>query len=224
MAEQEKSRKARKKKWFTITADGLFGNAFLGESLVYAANDLMKRVVTANLMTLTNDVKQQNVSVRLKIDQINGENAVAKIISYEVMPSSIKRMVRKEVERVDASFVAVTNDGVKLRIKPLMITRSATTQSKSRMLRRMSTEFIVSFANKSTFDDFCRAVLGKSLQGQLKIYLKRILPLKAVEIRRFEITTRGTPVTLTGGTVEMPPETPRKPKTEQAEEQPVETQ
>jgi len=212
MAEVEKSKKTRKKKWFTITTDGLFNNAVMGDSLVYSAQDLNGRVIEANLMTLTNDMKQQNINVRLKISEINGDTAISKLISYEMMPSSIKRLVRKEVERIDASFVVLSKDGIKLRIKPIVVTKVSTTKSKSKRIRRMAIEFIVDFTSKITYDEFCRAVIGRGLSAQLRNYLKKVFPLKACEIRSFAITTYGTPLTLSGG-LEAP---------EQKKEAPVE--
>ncbi len=215
MAEQEvKGKKARKKKWFTLVTDGLFGNAFLGESLVYGSQDLNGRIMAVNLMTLTNDMKQQSHSVRFKINEIREDTAIGSLISYEIMPSSIKRMVRKDVERVDGSFVATTSDGIKLRVKQLLVTKTSTTRSRSKLLRRMSTEFLVSMINKGTYDDFCRGVIGKGLQVQLKAYLKKVFPLKACEIRSFAIVTRGTPLQLTGGKIELPAEPkPREERT-----------
>ncbi|MEK6967717.1 MAG: hypothetical protein AABX51_03745 [Nanoarchaeota archaeon] len=218
MAEQEKSKKTKKKKWFTITTDGLFNNAVLGESLVYAAQDLNGRIISANLMTLTDDIKQQNVNVGLRISEINGDTAVATLISYEMLPSSLKRIVRKEVDRVDASFVVMTKDNIKLRIKPILVTRTSTTQSKAKRLRRMATEFIVDFVGKYSYVEFCRGVIGRGIQSQLRGYLKKVYPLKACDIRSFTITTQGTPLTL-GGKLEMPVE---ERKEEQKQEAPAE--
>ena len=62
----------------------------------------------------------------------------------------------------------------------------------------MATEFVVSFAGKATYEDFCRGVLGKGLQAQLRAYLKKVYPMKACDIRSFSITTHGTPLTLSG--------------------------
>ena len=59
---------------------------------------------------------------------------------------------------------------------------------------------------------------------QLKAYLKKVYPLKACEIRAFAIVTRGTPLQLTGGKIEMPVE-PEEPKDEEPkQEAPVEAQ
>lgn len=190
---QPSGKKVRKKKWVGIVTDDLFGKAHLGESLVFTADDLNKRIIEANLMTLTNDMKQQNVNVRFKINTIEGDVAVGSMISYEITPSSIRRLVRKEVERIDTSFVAETKDGVKLRIKPLLITKTGTSASKATMIRKTAMDFIVTQTNQFSYDEFCRQVLGKSMQGQLKANLKKIFPIRVCEIRNFEITTRGVP-------------------------------
>ena len=207
-------KKIKKKKWVGIITDELFGKAHLGESLVFSAEDLQKRIIEANLMTLTNDMKQQNVNVRFQINSFDGDMVVANMISYEITPSSIRRLVRKEVERIDISFVAETKDGIKLRIKPLLIAKTDTSNLKATLLRKAATEFIVAQANQSTYDDFCRMVLGKSLQGQLKVLSKKIFPLKVCEIRNFEITTRGVPVKLVAG--KAVPEEPKEEVTEEA--------
>jgi small subunit ribosomal protein S3Ae len=196
--ETKGSKKARKKKWFSIVADKLFENAPLGESLLYSADQLNGRVISANLMTLTNDIKAQNVNVKFKINEISGDQAIGSIVSYELMPSSIRRMVRKNVERIDASFVAKTKDEKLVRIKPLLVTKTKTSVNKARLLRRQSIEYIVSQINHSTYEDFARLVLGRGIQTHLRGYLKKSFPLKACEIRSFNLTTTGIPVRLIG--------------------------
>ena len=47
--------------------------------------------------------------------EIGALRSSAQVISYEIAPSSIKRMVRRGRMRVDASIVVQTKDGVKKR-------------------------------------------------------------------------------------------------------------
>ncbi len=227
-SKEKGAKKQRKKKWFSLVADGIFENAPLGESLVYTADDLKGRVIGVNLMTLTNDMKQQNITVKFMVHEIKGDIAYASLASYEMLASSIKRMVRKDVERVDSSFVVETKDNIKLRVKPLLVARTSTSVNTAKLLRRMSMEFLVSQINNMSYDDFASGVLGKELPAQMRTYLKKVYPLKVCEIRAFTLTTKGVPVKLLGERIKVPEQKKREEQKDeapvQADEQPADEQ
>lgn len=179
--------KWKKKKWVKILAPKEFKNASLGESLVMSPDKLVGKTVESNLMTITGDMKKQNINVKFYINNIKDGQAVTDLKTYNMIPSAVKRMVRRTRDRVDLSFVAETNDGVKMRIKPLLITTSNTSQPVLTMLRKKAEALITKHLSKTKKEDLINEILNHKLQNELKKHLKDIYPLRVCEIRKIEI-------------------------------------
>ena len=103
-----KGMKKRKKEWYDIVATKLFNEMKLGETTVADVSSIIGKPLKVNLMSLTNDIKKQNSTISFVITQIKGDKAVADPVSFEVMPAAIKRNIRRQRDRIDASFVCYT--------------------------------------------------------------------------------------------------------------------
>lgn len=193
-AKTEKAKKVKKKKWYPIAAPKLFQDELLGEILVDEPNLIMNRIVTTNLMNLTNDMKHQNINIKFRVNKIDDNVAYTELVSYEMLPSSIKRLVRRDINRLDESFVCETKDNVLVRIKPFLLTKVATKGSKLKLLRKTLINLISREVKRLTFDELIEDVITRKLQNNVKANLKKIFPLKICEIRYFEITTGEKPV------------------------------
>jgi len=110
MAEQKQALKKQalkviKKKWFPIHASKTFDETLIGESLVASPSELEGRIITINLATLSDDLKQQHINLKFKVVSSDTEKASAELVGVEVMPAAIKRLVRRSTTRIDESFI-----------------------------------------------------------------------------------------------------------------------
>ena len=96
--------------------------------------------------------------------------------------SAIRRIVRRGSDRLDESFVCETSDGKKVRIKPMAITKTITNSAVHRSLRKMLVGSLVKIVKKHTFDSLINEVITSKLQMEVKAELKKVYPLKAVEL------------------------------------------
>lgn len=184
---EAKTLKMKRKKWYTILAPGLFRQMEIGEILLDDVRKAVGRVVTANLMELTNDVKKQNMNMKFIIRNIEGERLLTETIGYEVIPASIKRMVRRGRERVDSSIVCVTADNKRIRVKTFLLSRSMITGSvKSSLLRHLNDSLIKSI-RKLSYDNLIEELVSHKLQKTMHSQLSKIYPLKACEIRMLKM-------------------------------------
>jgi ribosomal protein S3AE len=103
----------------------MFGNAYLGETLVAEPGEMLGKTIVTNLMDLTKSIKQQNINIRFKVNGVKENDAFTEVVEYEMNPSSIRRLVRRNIAKLDDSFIVSTSDGKYVRVKPLVITRSA---------------------------------------------------------------------------------------------------
>lgn len=179
--------KIGRKEWYQIIAPKLFQNAVLGETYVYEPEKTIGKGLSVNLMSLTNDIKRQNININFKINSMQNGKALADVVGYYMAQSSVKRSVRKDINKIDMSFPCKASDGKSLRIKPLLITRSATKGSIVAKLRKKTEEFLTKYIKDSSCDTIINDLVNHKLQTALKKELNKIYPLRVCEIRLMEI-------------------------------------
>jgi len=183
--------KKRKKAWFQIVAPKLFREQIIGESLVGEAGELKDRCITSNLMALTNDMKGQNINITFRLKEVKNNRAYAEVVGYKMIPTTIRRIVRRGKDKIDDSFVCKTSDGINVRIKILLITRGDTKGSVIRKLRKSSINAICAYAKKTTYENFMSDIVTYRLQRFLRDSVNKIYPLKNCEIRQAKIAGPG---------------------------------
>jgi len=190
MAKQERPKetatvedKKKKKKWLRIVATPLFSNREIGESTVFAPASLLGKVTSVNLMVLTNDVKKQNINVRFRVNEVKDNTGYTELISYEMIPAHVKRIVRRANDKLDDSFLAETQDGKIIRIKPLLITRTETKGSVLATLAKKSRAFVIQYVKKVSYEQLISDIIISKLQSEMYKFLKKVYPLRVAEIR-----------------------------------------
>ncbi|MFH1592216.1 MAG: hypothetical protein ABIB47_02520 [Candidatus Woesearchaeota archaeon] len=185
-----KSTKKSKKTWIRIVAPKEFNSIELGESYVYSPEDLIGKNLKANLSTLLRDIRRQNANLSFKVHEVSGNHVITKIISFEILPAHVKRMVRTMKDRLDDSFIVPSKDKLKIRIKPIILTRSKTSNSVLTLIRKATREKLGKFASEHSFSEIINIVITGQLQKQIKSELKKIHPLSIFEIRKVELANR----------------------------------
>ena len=179
--------KIARKEWYPILAPKVFHNAVLGETPVYDPQQMMGKGLTINLTSLTNDAKRQNININFEVVDVQNGNGLADVVGYSMVQSSIRRMMRRNIERMDMSFLCKTSDGKDLRVKPLLITRSATIGSVVAKIRRVAQDFLVKYIGSAGYDSLINDLVTQKLQTSLRKEINRIYPLRVCEIRSMEL-------------------------------------
>ncbi len=196
MADQKQSLKVVKKKWYPIYATENFDKALIGECLVVEPSQLVGRIVSVNLMTLTDDIKQQNIYLKFKVISNESDSATAQITGFEVIPAALRRLVRRGCNRLDASFICETSDGHKIRIKPFLVTKSAAKGTILHKLRDAIVRHIAAEVKKYPFDELVKLMITNKIQTGAKAALKKIYPVRSCEIKAAQIVEKGDAIEL----------------------------
>lgn len=179
----------KRKKWFEVTAPAIWANKVIGEAFAETADDLVGRSVVTNLMELTGNVKKQNILVRLAITALNGSSATTEVRQFSLQTQSVKRLVRKGRSKVEDSFVCMTKDEKKVRVKPLLVTRGRISAQTACTMRVYTRQYLVNLVADMTFDDFVSALCAFKIQKDLKPLADKISPVKQCQIRVAELET-----------------------------------
>ncbi len=206
-----------KKNWYPIVAPQGFNEMLLGESPVSELDSLKGRCITVNLMTITNDPKHQNISIFFRISGTADGKALTEICGYETSQSALKRFVRRDVNRLDDSFVCETSDKRQIRVKVMLLTRTKTTSSILKSLRAAMLNSIASEAASQDFETFLKNVIYYKIQGALRDSLKKIYPVRGFEVKRVELLKRPA-VRVVRPKIEKKEQNPKKAADEAREE------
>ena len=195
MAKQTKARIVTKKKqWVKILAPKIFGTIELGETYVGEKREAIGKAVKTNIMNLgQGGYRRQNIEIGFTVTGLHDEKAVTEFRSYQIIPSAIKRMIRRGKNKVEDSFVAKTADNRMLKIKPLLVTRSQTTASVQTVLRKTLRQFIASELAKRKLEDFAKELVGHRFQKLMYDVGSKVHPLSTCEIRWAQVTTTKKP-------------------------------
>jgi len=132
-------------------------------------------------LDLTRILKGKNVEASFKI--VKEENAlVGKPHSLLLLPSYIRRIMRKGVSYVEDSFVCKTKDGAII-LKPFMLTRKKVHRKLRNVLNQKTKEILNNSLGERTTDEVFSLIFSSKLQKVLSLQLKRIYPLSFFEFR-----------------------------------------
>ncbi|MFA6089155.1 MAG: hypothetical protein WC755_04790 [Candidatus Woesearchaeota archaeon] len=173
----------KRKKWYEILAPKEFSEQPIGETIAAEPDTLIGRTMSINLMILTKDIRKQNINVTFRIVSVSGLKAYTEFIDYSMIPSSIKRLVRKGKEKIDFSFPATTKDGRIVRIKPIIICRSMTSRSITTDIKEAATKMSEDILKQIDYGQFVKDIITQKFQRALKIQVSKIYPVKTADIR-----------------------------------------
>lgn len=148
----------------------------------YEFEELDGRFLSCDLTRL---LRGKNAVASFKV-KISGDKAEAFPREVKILPSFLRRMIRKGTNQVEDSFVADAKDG-KITVKPFLITRKKVPRKIRKSLRDMARQEIMNYAKEKDILKIFDDVLKNSLQRELSLKLKKIYPLSLCEIRVLKI-------------------------------------
>jgi len=178
-----KPSRKHKKLWYTIVTPKEFGNYTIGETLAFEPQKLVGRNIKIGMMALMNDPKKQSIRLVFRIKSVSDKTAATEIMQYEVMPSHIKRMMRKGRKKIGDSFIAELKDKSKIRIKPVIITKTKTQKSILTAIRKIAKQFIIEKAKTQNFTEMIHDTISTKFQREMRDKLKKIYPIAFCEFR-----------------------------------------
>lgn len=185
----------KKKQWVKILAPKVFNSMELGETYVHEKREAIGKTLSVNIMTLgQGGYRRQNIDVSFRVTGLHDEKAVTEFLGYRIIPSAIRRMIRRGKNKVDDSFVAKTADNKLVKIKPLLVTRSKANASVQTALRKAMRQYIAGELAKRKLDDFAKELVGHTFQKGMYNAGSKVYPLSTCEVRWALVTEEKKPV------------------------------
>ena len=131
----------------------------------------------------------------------------ASAIGYELTATHVKKLVRKNTDRIDDYFALTTKEGKNIVIKTLIITQSKSQRSVRGQLRKKLSDFLAEEAKNSTFDVLVENLATRKIQMTLKKILYKIYPINEVAVRVLILKKSPAAVEVEGNPAEVTPNT-----------------
>jgi len=181
---KRKSHTLRKKKksWFPIIAPTEFGKKELGEAYLCDSQELIGKEVKVNMMFLAK-TRNSNIRLTFKVSEVKEGSGITNLIAYKILPSYIKRIVRKRKSKLDISQIVKTKDDKTYTFKYIILTREKVSKGVLTSLGKNARELVISEIKKKSTNKLFDEVMSYSLQKDMKKKLCKITPLKVFEIR-----------------------------------------
>jgi ribosomal protein S3AE len=183
-------KKLKTKKWVKIVAPKMFNECELGESLVMEPKSLIGRVITVPLSTLIGDFSKQHMLLSFKIDDIKENIAQTSVKNFTVSKSHIIRRTRRRSTKADSVETITIKDNKKAIIKTVVITPFRTQKFQKRSLLVALKENLENMCKNYNFEALILALCSNKLQADLQTKLKKVYPVKYLEIRSLEMVKK----------------------------------
>lgn len=183
---------AKKKKWVTIKATGPYEGRTIGETYVSNAEDKMGQKLMVSHAAMTGEYNRQNLQLKFVINKVHEGSLYASFMGAKMLPTTLKKLVRKNKDKIDLSFVVKSKDKDAIRVKILATTRNKTTGVVITNLVKRIIFKTHKVCEEISFDQFSRNVLSRSFQKEIQGYLKKTYPIAVCEVRSFELLSPDT--------------------------------
>jgi ribosomal protein S3AE len=179
-------KKPKAKKWVKIVAPKIFNEAELGESLVLEPKSLVGRVVHVPLSVLVGDFSKQHLILSFKITEIKDGVAYTETSKFTVSNAHIVRRTRRRATKIDSVRTITIKDNTKVRIKTIVITPFRTQRFQKHSLIMELGKSIEEMCKDYNFEALVLALCSNKIQVDLQTKLKKVYPVKYLEIRGLE--------------------------------------
>ena len=177
----------KEKSWYTIKTPVNFEDKEIGETPAKDPELLIGRGVEVTMRELTGDFSKQYIKLRFEIDNVAGEVANTKFTGHKTTTDYVRSMIRRGTSRIDASTIATTKDGRKVKLQVLALTVRRAKSSQQRYMRKVIEDLLVEAAAEKSFDDLIKSVVTGKLASEIYHNAKKIYPLKRVEIIKSKV-------------------------------------
>lgn len=177
------------KKWYTIVAPPVFGEAPVGTTPADDPNKLIGRVIETTLYDITGDYMQVHIKLRFQIIEVDGNTAKTRFKGHELARDYIKVLTRRKSSKIQGIFNVETKDGYGLRVTVMVFTSYRCKTSQKRAIRKIMKEIVEKTASEQTFDEFIQSMIFDKISNEIFEKAKKIYPIRKVEVYKSKLLT-----------------------------------
>ncbi len=187
------------KMWYRLHAPSMFNYAVMAHTPADSPERVNGRVTEVPLEKLTGDYNQKNFMIKFRVNETRGNNAFTSFDGHRLTSDYKRALTRRRNSRIDCNFVLNLQDGVQIRIKPILLVDKRIKKSQEKLLRAVANDHIVKNLSKMSLSETLKKIYSGDLSKEVSAVLKTTYPTKRVEISKINVVN---PASL----MEVPPE------------------
>jgi small subunit ribosomal protein S3Ae len=181
------AKKVKTKKWVPIHAPKIFNEVIIGETITSDPKKVIGKTVELKLSILLRDMSKSHIQIKLVIDSIKDDGVYTQIVKYSLSRIMLSRIIRRRTSKVESVDDVTTQDGKRIRIKSFAITLKKATSLQKTSVRNKLSKLIRKTASEYNFEAFVLGAVSDKIQSDINKKLKKVYPLRKVEIRMINI-------------------------------------
>lgn len=175
------------KSWYALISPKFLGETQFAEVPSLDDDHLLNRVIAMPLKEITRDISHMYTTIRLRVSEIKGKTAFTKFIGHSISREYLSTLMRRHRDGLQIIFPAKSKDGVEFNVKLLIVTANSCSGPQKHSLRHAALTELSGKISSTGFGEFILDVLNARASNQLYNKLKKIAPLKRVEIYKTEL-------------------------------------
>lgn len=187
------TRVKKAKRWYTVLAPELFGSVPIGSIPADEGWKLLGRVVETTLFDLTGDFTKHYVHLYFQVYRYDDEYAYTRFKGHELSRDYVKSIIRRRSSKIAGIIDVTTSDGYVLRVTGLVLTTYNCNASHKRAIRKIVFQTVSEWAQRSTFDEFVKAMVFGDLATELMSRAKKVYPVRKAEVYKSKLLAVQTP-------------------------------
>lgn len=168
-------------------APEMFGKSVIGETPADDPDKLIGRTIETTLGDLTNDLSKQTIKLIFSIHEVDGNTAYTEFVGHELTRDYLRSLVKRKSSRINTDVDVKTSDGRLIRVKSSCFTLRNAKTSRIKAIRSTMKEEIEQRAKDLELSQYIQEIVLGKVSSDIYKEVKRILPLRRVEIRKTEI-------------------------------------
>jgi small subunit ribosomal protein S3Ae len=175
------------KTWYTVIAPSFMNNVEVGQVIGAGEEQLLNRVLVIPLKEITKDISHIYTNIRLRITEVKEKKAFTKFIGHEVSKEFIHTLVRRRGNVLHVVFDARSKDGLDFKVKAIILTGFSCSEKQKKALRNALVRELRQKVSAEELGQFIEEVLFGKVSRELYEKLKKIAPLRRIEVRKTEL-------------------------------------
>lgn len=176
------------KTWYFVVAPKLFNEAEVTQVPAQDDEHIINRVIKIPLKEITRDLSHIYTNVKLRVEKVKGKTAYTKFIGHSIAREYLQTLGRKGRRLLYQVLQVKSKDEVDFTVKILIVTNGPASTPKCTLLRNVAKELTIEKIKTTDFAAFIQEVLYGKAGLELQTKLKKIYPIKRVEIYKTELT------------------------------------
>ncbi|MFH1106603.1 MAG: hypothetical protein V1787_01785 [Candidatus Micrarchaeota archaeon] len=177
----------KSKSWYSIRAPKFLNEVEVAQVPALDDEHMMDRIIKIPLKDVTKDLSHVYTTIKLRVSEIKGKTAYAKFIGHEVSREYLHALVRRRMDALNVVVWVTSKDGVEFKVKAVALTGVSCSGTQKTALRVALLAEIRRRAAAKEFGQFIYDTLFGKTAAELFKVLKKIAPLKRVEVRKTEL-------------------------------------